>query len=29
MAELHSRPFIPFMVAAAGVGTFSLMDAVM
>jgi S-adenosylmethionine uptake transporter len=29
MAELHSRPFIPFMVAAAGVGTFSLMDAAM
>jgi S-adenosylmethionine uptake transporter len=29
MAELHSRPFIPFLVAAAGVGTFSLMDAVM
>ena len=29
MAELHPRPFIPFMVAAAGIGTFSLMDAVM
>ena len=29
MAELHSRPFVPFMVAAAGVGTFSLMDAAM
>ena len=29
MAELHPRPFIPFMMAAAGVGTFSLMDAVM
>ena len=29
MAELHPRPFIPFMVAAAGVGTFSLMDAAM
>ena len=29
MAKLHPRPFIPFMVAAAGVGTFSLMDAAM
>lgn len=29
MAELHPRPFIPFMVAAAGIGTFSLMDAAM
>ena len=29
MAELHLRPFIPFMVAAAGIGTFSLMDAAM
>ena len=29
MAELHPRPFVPFMVAAAGVGTFSLMDAAM
>jgi len=29
MAELHPRPFIPFVVAAAGVGTFSLMDAAM
>jgi S-adenosylmethionine uptake transporter len=29
MAELHPRPFIPFMVATAGVGTFSLMDAAM
>ncbi|GAA3732353.1 S-adenosylmethionine uptake transporter [Sphingorhabdus rigui] len=29
MSELHPRPFIPFMVAAAGVGTFSLMDAAM
>ena len=27
MAELHPRPFVPFMVAAAGIGTFSLMDA--
>jgi S-adenosylmethionine uptake transporter len=29
MAELHPRPFVPFMAAAAGVGTFSLMDAAM
>lgn len=29
MAELHPRPFIPFIVAAAGIGTFSLMDAAM
>ena len=29
MAELHPRPLIPFMVAAAGIGTFSLMDAAM
>ena len=29
MAELHPRPFIPFMVAAAGIATFSLMDAAM
>jgi len=29
MAELHPRPFVPFMVAAAGIATFSLMDAVM
>lgn len=29
MSQLHPRPFIPFMVAAAGIGTFSLMDAVM
>ncbi len=29
MAELHPRPFIPFMVAAAGIGTFSLMDVAM
>jgi len=29
MAELHPRPFIPFVVAAAGIGTFSLMDAAM
>jgi S-adenosylmethionine uptake transporter len=29
MAELHPRPFIPFMVAAAGIGIFSLMDAAM
>jgi S-adenosylmethionine uptake transporter len=26
---LHPRPFVPFMVAAAGIGTFSLMDAAM
>jgi S-adenosylmethionine uptake transporter len=29
MAELHPRPLVPFMVAAAGIGTFSLMDAAM
>lgn len=29
MAELHPRPFIPFTVACAGIGTFSLMDAAM
>ena len=29
MAELHPRPFIPFLVACAGIGTFSLMDAAM
>ena len=29
MAELHPRPFVPFMVAAVGIGTFSLMDAAM
>lgn len=29
MAELHPRPFIPFAVACAGIGTFSLMDAAM
>ncbi len=29
MAELHPRPFIPFMLAAAGIGTFSLMDVAM
>lgn len=29
MSQLHPRPFIPFMVAAAGIGTFSLMDAAM
>ena len=29
MAELHPRPFTPFMVAAAGIGTFSLMDVAM
>ena len=29
MAELHPRPFVPFMVACAGIGTFSLMDAAM
>ena len=29
MSQLHPRPFVPFMVAAAGIGTFSLMDAAM
>jgi S-adenosylmethionine uptake transporter len=29
MAELHPRPLVPFMVAAAGIATFSLMDAAM
>jgi S-adenosylmethionine uptake transporter len=29
MAQLHPRPFIPFLVASSGVGVFSLMDAVM
>lgn len=29
MSELHPRPLVPFMVAAAGIGTFSLMDAAM
>ncbi len=29
MSQLHPRPFIPFMVACAGIGTFSLMDAAM
>lgn len=29
MAELHPRPFIPFLIACAGIGTFSLMDAAM
>ena len=29
MSQLHPRPFIPFLVACAGIGTFSLMDAVM
>jgi S-adenosylmethionine uptake transporter len=29
MAELHPRPFIPFLVASVGIGTFSLMDAAM
>jgi S-adenosylmethionine uptake transporter len=29
MAELHPRPFVPFAVACAGIGTFSLMDAAM
>ena len=29
MTELHPRPFIPFIIACAGVGTFSLMDAAM
>jgi S-adenosylmethionine uptake transporter len=29
MSRLHPRPFIPFLVACAGIGTFSLMDAAM
>ena len=29
MADLHPRPFIPFLVAASGIAIFSLMDAVM
>jgi S-adenosylmethionine uptake transporter len=29
MAELHPRPYIPFLVAASGIAFFSLMDAVM
>lgn len=29
MSQLHPRPFIPFLVACAGIGTFSLMDAAM
>ena len=29
MSQLHTRPFIPFLVACAGIGTFSLMDAAM
>ena len=29
MSALHPRPFIPFLVASAGIGTFSLMDAAM
>jgi S-adenosylmethionine uptake transporter len=29
MSQPHPRPFVPFMVAAAGIGTFSLMDAAM
>ncbi|MEP7349673.1 MAG: DMT family transporter [Sphingorhabdus sp.] len=29
MVETHTRPFIPFLVACAGIGTFSLMDAAM
>lgn len=29
MANLHPRPFIPFLVACAGIGFFSLMDAAM
>ncbi|HEV7234104.1 MAG TPA: DMT family transporter [Sphingorhabdus sp.] len=29
MAELHPRPLVPFAVACAGIGTFSLMDAAM
>jgi S-adenosylmethionine uptake transporter len=29
MAQLHPRPFVPFLVACAGIATFSLMDAAM
>jgi S-adenosylmethionine uptake transporter len=29
MSTLHPRPFVPFVVACAGIGTFSLMDAAM
>ena len=29
MTDAHNRPFIPFLVACAGIGTFSLMDAAM
>lgn len=29
MSTLHPRPFIPFLVACAGIGAFSLMDATM
>ena len=29
MSKLHPRPIIPFAVACAGIGTFSLMDAAM
>ena len=29
MSQLHTRPFVPFLVACAGIGTFSLMDAAM
>ncbi len=29
MSQLHPRPLVPFMVACAGIGTFSLMDAAM
>ena len=29
MTSTHPRPFIPFLVASAGIGTFSLMDAAM
>jgi S-adenosylmethionine uptake transporter len=29
MSQLHPRPFVPFLVACAGIGTFSLMDAAM
>ncbi len=29
MSQLHPRPFVPFLVACAGIATFSLMDAAM
>ena len=29
MSQLHPRPFVPFLIACAGIGTFSLMDAAM